>query len=182
MTVWKLRPAIVLLLSGTLLAAYFAPSSTESQVALSDYASTKLADSAGGNPPLEKQKSVQSTPPAVLRIAPRDAAGEDPEPPLFAMTPPLAPAPAPTAEPAPMPPIAPPALPQAPPMPFRFIGRHIDGEQVTIFLQYNERSVAARIGNIVIDQYRVESVHEGTVIMRYLPLDVQQTLSMSVPN
>ncbi|AOX99682.1 hypothetical protein BJP62_03955 [Jeongeupia sp. USM3] len=72
----------------------------------------------------------------------------------------------------------PPLAPQAPPLPFRFLGRLVEEGKVTIFLQNKEQSVVVRVGDTIDEQYKVESLDDGILTLRYLPLNQVQTLDV----
>ena len=68
--------------------------------------------------------------------------------------------------------------PVAPPLPFVFIGRMNDGAQQTYFLGYAEQNIVARVGDTLLEQYKVEAVEGGKLVLRYLPLNQLQSLEM----
>lgn len=67
--------------------------------------------------------------------------------------------------------------PQAPPLPFRVLGRYDESGQTLVFLEYQEQSLVVRAGETIGSDYKVESINDSTVILRYLPLDQVQTLA-----
>lgn len=71
-----------------------------------------------------------------------------------------------------------PSVPLAPPMPFRFLGRYADEGKEAIFLQSNERSIVVRVGDTIDEQYKIESLDDGILTLRYLPLNQVQTLDV----
>jgi hypothetical protein len=82
---------------------------------------------------------------------------------------------------APEPEIVPPE-PAAPPLPFRNLGsiqgpRIADGKQV-VFIDYRGSALAMRIGDVVANSYRVESITATQINFMYLPLKKVQTLSL----
>lgn len=91
-----------------------------------------------------------------------------------------------TAPPLPPPKLAPaaefrgpPLPPTAPPLPFKVIGHAIDDGRMAVFLQYNEQSLIARAGDLLIDQYKVEQVSDAAVVLTFLPLNQRQTLDLA---
>ena len=68
--------------------------------------------------------------------------------------------------------------PQPPAMPFRVLGRYVDAGEETVFLQHAERNIAARVGDVLSEQYKVESVSAGVLTLIYLPLNLRQTLDI----
>ncbi|GAA5786687.1 hypothetical protein [Chitiniphilus shinanonensis] len=85
----------------------------------------------------------------------------------------------------PTPPAAAPAIPTAPPvpeLPFRLLGRYIDGERQAFFLQYGERNVVAHLGDVIDDTYQVASLEQGLLTFIHLPLEMRQTLAVGEMN
>ena len=70
--------------------------------------------------------------------------------------------------------------PTAPPVPFTYVGE-LDAKAAKpqVFLSNGERLLIVSPGEVVDDQYRVESVSESDVVLTYLPLN--QTQSVSIP-
>jgi hypothetical protein len=83
-----------------------------------------------------------------------------------------------TAAPAAAPAPAPEPAPQLPPLPFRVLGSHEQGGKTTVFLQQNERNHVVRVGDVIDDTYKVESIDGASMKLRYLPLDQVQTLEL----
>lgn len=76
------------------------------------------------------------------------------------------------------PPPAPPPAPRAPPLPFRVLGRYIEGGKPSVFLQFNDGTVVATAGTTIGADYRVDSVTDEAVTLTYLPLDERQVLTI----
>jgi len=79
--------------------------------------------------------------------------------------------------PAPPPPksLAPP--PSAPPLPFTFLGTFRDSpEHLVIFLVKGDRIYTVSAGDVIDNTYRVEAAAGGKLMLRYLPLNIQQIL------
>ncbi len=72
----------------------------------------------------------------------------------------------------------PPPAPTAPPLPFRYQGRMTEGKETTVFLAQGERVLVARQGDLLNNQYRVESVTANAVTFMFVPLKQRQTLSI----
>ncbi len=92
------------------------------------------------------------------------------------------------APPPPPPPVAmpkvlaassPPAPPSAPPMPFMYIGKMIDRQKVVIFLLRNDVQYVAQLNDVLDGTYRVEKISDDDVVLTYLPLNAQQTLTLA---
>lgn len=73
----------------------------------------------------------------------------------------------------------PPPPPMPPPLPFKYLGRWVEGGQLTVFLVQGEQPVAVRMGQVLPGNWRVDKITEGTVVFTYLPLDMQSTLGIT---
>jgi hypothetical protein len=73
---------------------------------------------------------------------------------------------------------APPPAPTAPPLPFKYLGRMVDGGKVVVFLERNQDNFAAAAGDTLDGTYRLESIGESAVQFVYLPLGEKQLLSI----
>jgi hypothetical protein len=168
-------------LGGTLLAAYFAPEAS-GEVALSERAmSSPAAHAVGGSS--EARPSAQGSAPQAIDVLALRARNADAEPDVAAVLEPSQWS-APIATPAAPPPIAAAAsaAPQAPPLPFRAMGRYVEDGQVLVFLQHNDSNLVVRVGDTIAENYKVESLDGGTLTLRYLPLDQQQTIDVGGAN
>ncbi|MDF0731750.1 hypothetical protein P0Y43_13620 [Pseudomonas entomophila] len=91
-------------------------------------------------------------------------------------------APAPTLASVTEQPIAPapvaPAAPTAPVLPFQFIGRLGDRDDLQVFLQSGEKLYVVRQGDVIDDTYRLDRVSANELNLVYLPLHQSQTLSV----
>lgn len=70
----------------------------------------------------------------------------------------------------------PPPPPSAPQLPFKFIGRMIDGNEVPLFLANNNQLYSARVSDVLDSTYRVDKITEKTALLTYLPMNIQQEL------
>lgn len=70
----------------------------------------------------------------------------------------------------------PPPPPTAPQLPFAFIGRMIDGNDVTLFLTNNHQQYAAKLSDVLDGNYRVDKITEKSAVLTYLPMNIQQEL------
>lgn len=177
------RLLLALGLVATLLAAAFAPDPGESLVAPTPRAAAPGAGRPTETPATSGSVAARGRPADVdvLAIRPRDAVDEAPAAFGAPIRPPAPPRPVPVAASAPhaaasLPP--PPPPPQAPALPFRVLGRYVDGGEETLFLQHAERAVAVRVGDVLDGQYRVESLAAGVLTLIYLPLNQRQTLDI----
>ena len=70
-----------------------------------------------------------------------------------------------------------PAKPTAPPLPFKYVGRMIDGDKLEIFLEQGQEFIAVEPGQRI-GEYRVDKVTEDKIVFTYLPLKTKQTLAL----
>lgn len=193
------RTLIGVALVGTLLAAWFAPEPAQDGLALSDKAKaagnrTHAAPGSGsaGPTPAATAVGVPSTtrtgePVQVLALRPREGQEADGLSEAgwlgVAMARPVAAPVATRVVETPAPLATAPAA--APPLPFRAFGRYGDGSngsEDVVFLMLNDQNLAVRVGDTIADQYRVERLEGQTLTLRYLPLDVLQTLDVGGKN
>jgi hypothetical protein len=75
--------------------------------------------------------------------------------------------------------LPPPPPPSAPSLPFRFIGMlEQKSDRPTAFLAKGEALHVVRVGDVIDNMYRIESLSPAQVVLTYLPLDQRQTLSV----
>lgn len=86
------------------------------------------------------------------------------------------PAPAYVPIPATVPHTAPAAV--APPLPFRFIGKLEDSQQLQVFLQHGEQLYSVRAGDVIDGTYRVDAIQQARMTLTYLPLRTAQFLAV----
>ena len=70
------------------------------------------------------------------------------------------------------------AAPTAPALPFQFVGRLGDRDDLQVFLQSGEKLYVVRQGDVIEDTYRLERVSASELHLVYLPLHQSQTLSV----
>ncbi len=70
------------------------------------------------------------------------------------------------------------AAPTAPLLPFQFVGRMGDRDDLQIFLQSGEKLYVVRQGDVIDDTYRLDRVSANELDLVYLPLHQSQTLSV----
>ena len=75
-----------------------------------------------------------------------------------------------------------PPPPQAPPLPYTYIGKIVDEGQVVVFLTRQERNYAVRSGDKLDDTYQVDDIKPNVMLLTYLPLNLQQSLTIGSPN
>jgi cohesin domain-containing protein len=71
-----------------------------------------------------------------------------------------------------------PAAPVAPPMPYRVAGQLVQGGAIDVVLAKDDRVITVRAGEMVDEQYRVESIGKEGVTLVYVPLGISQVLAM----
>jgi hypothetical protein len=89
-------------------------------------------------------------------------------------------------EPPPPPPVAvkppPPPPPKPPELPFIYIGQMTDKGVLKVFLAAGSETHTAKAGDTLRGTYVVESVSPEVVVFTYLPMKMQQTLSIAPAN
>jgi len=69
------------------------------------------------------------------------------------------------------------AKPEAPALPFRYIGKVLDGDKLSVFLARGDESFSVRAGE-KIDDYRIDKVTDSEITFTYLPLKTRQSLPL----
>jgi len=69
-----------------------------------------------------------------------------------------------------------PPAPSAPPLPFIFIGRMIDGNEVTLFLEKNDKHYAVKVNDVVEGVYQVDAISDNDADLTYIPMKISQKL------
>ena len=65
----------------------------------------------------------------------------------------------------------------APPLPFKYVGKMLDGDKLAIFLTRGDESLSVAAGDTV-GEYRVDKVTELEISFTYLPLKTKQSLPL----
>ena len=73
----------------------------------------------------------------------------------------------------------PPPKPMAPSLPFIFIGKMIDGNEVVLFLSKNGQEYTVKANDVMDGAYRVDKIAEDNATLTYLPMNVQQILTFN---
>jgi hypothetical protein len=68
--------------------------------------------------------------------------------------------------------------PVAPPLPYTYMGSYEQGETTMYFLTKGDRVYDVKVGDVLDETYKVESVHNGQLIFTYLPLHTSQGLRL----
>lgn len=90
--------------------------------------------------------------------------------------------PAPPSPPPPKPMVIAPPAPTAPALPFRYIGKMIEGNATIVFLAKRDQDYSVKAGDIIENVYRIDQVHDDAIGFTYLPLDIKQVLTINAPN
>jgi hypothetical protein len=77
---------------------------------------------------------------------------------------------------------APPPPPQAPPLPFKYLGKIMDGGQVVVFLAKQDNNYMVREGDKLDNNYQIDEIKAGMMTLTYLPLGQKQTLAIGAVN
>lgn len=75
-----------------------------------------------------------------------------------------------------------PKPPAPPPLPFTYLGKEIDGAQITVFVAQGDRNYALKTGDVIDGIYRVEAIAPPVMTLTYIPLRMQQTLEIGGAN
>ena len=168
------RVAVIVALTATLAAVYWA-SGLEDDAAPAVQARAPSPPSARSTGVSETADSEAKGPLDLARLqrAPAAEAGAD----LFGRPPAsIAPPPPPVEEPRVEQVEVPAAPPAPPPLPFRYMGQLAEAERKTVFLAAGDRNLVVGVGDVIDELYRVDEIGADTLMLTYLPLNVQQTL------
>jgi hypothetical protein len=69
-----------------------------------------------------------------------------------------------------------------PPLPFTYLGQVLDGGKLAVFLAQGNEHYSVQAGQKIGEQYRVERIRDDAVVLTYLPLGLQQVLTIPVSN
>jgi hypothetical protein len=127
------------------------------------------ASKTGANQKEQAQPDMHFDLSGIKRISPKNIQTSE----LFQSKSWYVPPPPPPASLLPPPPPLPPSAPQ---LPFTFIGRMIDGNNVTLYLSKNNQQYSARLSDVLDDTYRVDKITDKRAVLTYLPLNIQQEL------
>ena len=73
-------------------------------------------------------------------------------------------------------------VPRAPPLPFRYLGKKIDGNEVQVFLGAGANVLLLRKGSFIASTYQVQEVSLTDMTLVYLPLNETQRLTFGSSN
>lgn len=66
--------------------------------------------------------------------------------------------------------------PVMPAVPFRYAGRMIEDGDTVLFLERGHDNLAVKVGDIVGDQWRIQSIERKHIVLAYMPLQTTVTL------
>lgn len=170
------RMLLAVALVATLAAAYWAPPPTDGGAVMPVPHAAKPAAPAApepGNP----RNNARTADMSVLIIKPRSDAESPTQ--VFSVPPalPASHAPKTAAVAAPEP-----EAPRVPVLPFKVLGRYAEDGREAVFLQYKDQNFVARVGDVLLDQYKVEQISASAATLLYLPLNQRQTLDIGAPS
>lgn len=73
----------------------------------------------------------------------------------------------------------PPPPPKPPPLPFKYLGRWVDGGKQTLLLVQGEQPIPVQLGQVLYGSWRLDEITERSVVFTYLPLDMQSILGIT---
>lgn len=73
----------------------------------------------------------------------------------------------------------PPPPPKPPPLPFKYLGRWVDGGEQTLLLVQGEQPIPVKLGQVLNGSWRLDEITERSVVFTYLPLDMQSILGIT---
>lgn len=68
--------------------------------------------------------------------------------------------------------------PPPPPLPFAYMGKMLDDGEIVVFLTRGDRNYVVRKGATIDGQYRVDAIHDRTMVLTYLPAKAKQSLTI----
>lgn len=77
---------------------------------------------------------------------------------------------------------APPPPPQAPALPFKYMGKLMEGGEIVVFLAKQDSNYVVRAGDKLDSNYQVDEIQPGVMTFTYLPLGQKQTLAIGAAN
>lgn len=84
---------------------------------------------------------------------------------------------APPPPPPPPPPPAPPPPPRVPQVPFKYVGKLLEGGVLRAYVSLGDRLIAVHPGDVIDQQYRIDSVEAREIRLTYLPLNARQSIA-----
>nr|WP_315476501.1 hypothetical protein [uncultured Undibacterium sp.] len=70
------------------------------------------------------------------------------------------------------------AAPRTPQLPYRFLGKLLDGEDLIVYLGRGDQTIIARVGEVLEGTYKVLSVSDKSMEFEHLPSNEKQILSI----
>lgn len=72
-----------------------------------------------------------------------------------------------------------PPAPSVPTLPFTYVGRMINGNDVILFLSKNDREYTVKKNDVLEGTYRVDTITENNAVLTYLPMNTTQILAFN---
>ncbi|MEK7792347.1 MAG: hypothetical protein AAB306_04295 [Pseudomonadota bacterium] len=72
-----------------------------------------------------------------------------------------------------------PRVPTPPPLQFKYIGKAITEKETWVFLSRSGENLVAKLGGLVDDKYRIDTINDEAIIFTYLPLNAKQTFTIN---
>lgn len=69
-------------------------------------------------------------------------------------------------------------VPVAPPLPYVYMGKMLDNEEITVFLTRQDKPYVVKTGDVLDHQYRVDVIRPPLMELTYLPLNQKQMLNI----
>jgi hypothetical protein len=70
------------------------------------------------------------------------------------------------------------AAPRTPQLPYRFLGKLLDGEDLIVYLGRGDQTIVARVGEVLEGTYKVLSISDKSMEFEHLPSNEKQILSI----
>jgi hypothetical protein len=74
---------------------------------------------------------------------------------------------------------APPPKPTTPPIPWKFAGRFVEGNDSYILLSSPNMDVSVKKGDVIDGQYRIDDIQATMILVTFLPMNEQQRIAIS---
>jgi len=64
-------------------------------------------------------------------------------------------------------------------LPFKYLGRWVDGGQQTLLLVQGEQPIPVKLGQVLYGSCRLDEITDRSVVFTYLPLEMQSILGIA---
>lgn len=72
-----------------------------------------------------------------------------------------------------------PRAPTPPPLQFKYVGKAITEKETWVFLSRSGENLVTKLGGLVDDKYRIDTIDDEAIIFTYLPLNTKQTFTIN---